>query len=172
MRDIDYLRRWMEENWHVPQRFQNANYESLHPNQLAVRLSRGGGLLTGTKGNGKTYRAAVWLNVLGAGRIWLHQGDIVTCASDQDWTEIYDHWAWKRYVVIDDFDPTFLTQHRGEILFSLVNTRYANGLSTLVTSNLAPSEIVKIDRHWAALVDRLAESGLYRLEGKSLRTVV
>ena len=163
--------------WTIPKRFEGASLETAHPNQgkaFEKIVANGGGYLHGEKGCGKSWLAALWLKEMRKkidhiGK-WIQQGDLVIAANSDDLPKIMENWSWYGALVIDDFEPNALTPHRGEILFSLLNARYAGKKFTLVTSQLSPSDISRVSPHWDAFIDRLSESGVYRLSGQSLRS--
>lgn len=71
-------------------------------------------------------------------------------------------------VVLDDLGRERTSDWTGEIVYALVNARYEHRLPTVVTSNLAPSELAA-SPYWAA-ISRLAEDGaLIRIDGKDRR---
>ncbi len=177
-------------SWGIPDRFKIGEPNSA---QQAIHISPAGGYLFGTIGAGKSWLAAYWLRKMKiqgwievppsgseidpkyrldphAMPKWIGQSDLVAFSGQDDFGDHLRYLQRVAALVVDDFDPENMTAHRGEILYALVNERYSAGLPTLITSNCGTSEVVKAGRRWSALVDRMAEAGLYLLNGKSLRT--
>lgn len=71
-------------------------------------------------------------------------------------------------VVLDDVGSVNHSNYDISVLSNLINTRYSNGLATIYTSNLSPSELTKtsIDDR---IIDRIASDIVIELKGTSSR---
>ncbi len=107
-------------------------------------------LLQGGYGSGKTHLAAAIANyVVGMGvpTLFLTVPDLLDAlrfaygAEDTTFEERFDQIRNAKLLVLDDFGTQNATGWAQEKLFQIVNYRYINKLSTVVTTNLALDEI-------------------------------
>jgi DNA replication protein DnaC len=77
----------------------------------------------------------------------------------------------KPILIIDDLGREFRNQLTTSRFEEFIETRYANQLATIVSTNLAPGQLKQIDG-WERIVDRFQESNwmtLLTITGKSMR---
>ncbi len=120
-----------------------------HAHHYAQNLN-GWLMLQGGYGSGKTHLAAAIANFavgMGVPTLFLTVPDLLDAlrfaygAEDTTFEERFDQIRNAKLLVLDDFGTQNATGWAQEKLFQIVNYRYINKLSTVVTTNLALDEI-------------------------------
>lgn len=136
---------------HIPARYQDAAVE--HPKVAAwVRSTVEGGseslLLAGQVGTGKTHHAYAAMAAVVRGRAGLgsacqpasttHAGLVAAARSDG---EGLDRFLTADLLVLDDLGSAYLTPWNIDVTYRAVDTRWAEMLPTIVTSNFDPDTL-------------------------------
>lgn len=130
---------------------QSASLEAAynHARHYAQKLN-GWLLLQGGYGSGKTHLAAAVANFvvgLGVPTLFLTVPDLLDAlryaydAEDTTFEERFDQIRNAKLLVLDDFGTQNATGWAQEKLFQIINYRYINKLSTVITTNLSLDEI-------------------------------
>lgn len=167
------------------------DYRQTPENEEAVKAARwiigddsGKGLfLYGPRGTGKTKLAAIIANErLRQGKPVLFSsvpdllGDIRASFHRGDTEEVLQSVKEASFLVLDDLGAERMTEWVGEQLFAIVNYRYNERLSTVVTSNFSPDEIIErmatVDRDGHVIDDMQGQRIMSRIYGMCTRVVL
>ena len=72
-------------------------------------------------------------------------------------------------VILDDIGAVYNTQYDIVVLSDIINTRYSNGLATIITSNISPSDMGK---SLSRITDRMCSDIVLELRGSGRRQYV
>lgn len=121
---------------------------------LNGQTPRGGNLLlAGHTGTGKTHLAAAtlnaWLAAGGGGHFTSHSGMLRSIRACYDNEQISEAQAIRGYIlapllVIDELGRTASSEWDRRILFDILDQRYADMMSTIITSNLDHDQLAKL----------------------------
>lgn len=143
---------------------------------FSLYLRSGKGLLLyGGVGTGKTFLAACIANaVINNG----YSAKVTSFANiaDEMWSaenksEYLESLCRYSLLVLDDLGVERKTHYMQEMIYKIVNARYASGMPIVVTTNLTPQELSKpADIGYARIYDRILEVCLpVKVDGKSRR---
>lgn len=173
----------------VPQKFRGVRICDFTPRDDAEKTAQdlaqgiykgalGSLVILGRKGVGKTHLGCGIVNdslLAGIAARYVMLSDLVLEVKDS-WSknaweserQILARYAGYRKLVIDEVAASALTGFQSELLFSIVNSRYINEVSTVLIGNLTPEEFKGVDDR---VRDRIKETGkVVWLPGESRRT--
>ena len=136
-------------------------------------------LFCGPAGTGKTFYAECIVNALaekGVSTAIVPMSVLVSrVQSDRDRDEIYDAVRAFDLLVLDDIDSERSTSFGMEVVYNVVNIRYAKRRPTFFTTNLSLKELQQEqDRDKARIYDRISEMCpvVFKMNGESSRPVI
>lgn len=134
---------------------------------------KGGALLTGKAGTGKTHLAAALLRHAGSDGLvslpafMVAVRDSFRRGSADSERRFLDDVLDRDYLALDDLGAAKPSDYEAELLYVLIDQRVRSEKWLCVTTNLAPQEIEAI--YGDRLASRLAGLGVVRMEGSDRR---
>lgn len=121
----------------------------------------------------KTYLASICIGNEFRDRAWFEYiPSFLLLAKDFESTERKLHieaLAKRDLVILDDIGAVYNTQYDITVLSDIINTRYSNGLATMITSNISPSNM---NKSLTRLTDRMCSDIVLEIQGKGRRKSV
>lgn len=121
----------------------------------------------------KTYLAVVCIGNSFKDRAWFEYVPsflLLAKEFENEQRELHIEALLKReLVILDDIGAVYNTQYDITVLSNIINTRYSNGLATMITSNLSPADM---DKSLARLTDRMCSDIVLEIKGKGRRKSV
>jgi DNA replication protein DnaC len=177
----------LRRNMQIPPRFADASFDNFTAktptqkaalkacktfaeNFKAIGREKGGLLMMGTVGTGKTHLSvAIGLHLLSQdlevkyttiGRLIRK---VRSTWSDKEATEegVYDSMACYKLLIIDEIGVQNCTENEKNILFEVINARYEEQRPTILVSNLNPQDLTATVGQ--RIMDRISEGGGNRI---------
>lgn len=121
----------------------------------------------------KTYLAYICIGNTFKDRAWFEYiPSFLLLAKDFESGERKEHieaLANRDLVILDDIGAVYNTQYDIVVLSDIINTRYSNGLATIITSNISPSDMGK---SLSRIADRMCSDIVLELRGSGRRQYV
>ena len=121
----------------------------------------------------KTYLAYICIGNTFKDRAWFEYiPSFLLLAKDFESEERKEHieaLTNRDLVILDDIGAVYNTQYDIVVLSDIINTRYSNGLATIITSNISPSDMGK---SLSRITDRMCSDIVLELRGSGRRQYV